>query len=531
MCHVARNYTVIREPNERRPWIMGMVVFTIVVVSATYAVAGSAVTYDDGYYYFRIAQQIAAGNGATFDGIHLTNGFHPLWLLALIPVGFVLDDPSQLEAAAIVLQGALYGASLALSYGLFARWVDSLTAWLAMLLLLVSTCRFAWMGLEFSLTLLVLLLLARALVQTGTQERLTPRQAALLGSLSALLVAARLEFGLLAVLIALRLALRRKVAPLVLYLLPVCLVGLVWLGFSANQEGHLLPVNAWLKRDWSAQYLAADPLYERLGWFAAKASQVVSPLMRIPRTTDLPLASANGLLAIGVFVAPWLLCSRRSRVERDPWLCVLCVFGVAQYLVYATLLHGGFAVVGWYYQVQPLMAALAIAILAQPALRALRTLKHGHLGTAVVLTIAGLIVAASLLFMWDLRRGPMELAAAWVRTNTPVNARIGAWNAGYLGFYSERRVINLDGLVNDWTFAKTGQSDLCTYWRANDLDYIVDYYDPSSTPNTHIRVWAPVPVFEKYRRCVSNLRRVATIRDPTFADPTLEIHIYERVSQ
>src|SRR3990170_2331962 len=41
---------------------------------------------DDAYYYFKVAQNITEGRGITFDGINLTNGFHPLWMLVCIPI-------------------------------------------------------------------------------------------------------------------------------------------------------------------------------------------------------------------------------------------------------------------------------------------------------------------------------------------------------------------------------------------------------------------------------------------------------------
>jgi len=43
-------------------------------------------TRDDAYYYFKVAQNISEGLGSTFDGINLTNGYHPLWMLINIPI-------------------------------------------------------------------------------------------------------------------------------------------------------------------------------------------------------------------------------------------------------------------------------------------------------------------------------------------------------------------------------------------------------------------------------------------------------------
>ena len=43
-------------------------------------------TTDDSYYYFLTASNLASGKGPTFDGLHPTNGFHPLWMGVLVPV-------------------------------------------------------------------------------------------------------------------------------------------------------------------------------------------------------------------------------------------------------------------------------------------------------------------------------------------------------------------------------------------------------------------------------------------------------------
>src|SRR5690349_9996375 len=44
---------------------------------------------DDFYYYVRIAQHIVNNGMISFDGITLTNGFHPLWLAIITIVMFI----------------------------------------------------------------------------------------------------------------------------------------------------------------------------------------------------------------------------------------------------------------------------------------------------------------------------------------------------------------------------------------------------------------------------------------------------------
>src|ERR1051326_2162804 len=65
---------------------------------------GVNLTQEDGYYYFKVAQQLAQGAGSTFDGVHATNGYHPLWLLCLAAVFRIAPGQASAVAWAILLQ-------------------------------------------------------------------------------------------------------------------------------------------------------------------------------------------------------------------------------------------------------------------------------------------------------------------------------------------------------------------------------------------------------------------------------------------
>ena len=47
---------------------------------------GQDIVQDDAFYYFKIADHMARGDGPTFDGETTTSGFQPLWLLVLTPI-------------------------------------------------------------------------------------------------------------------------------------------------------------------------------------------------------------------------------------------------------------------------------------------------------------------------------------------------------------------------------------------------------------------------------------------------------------
>ncbi len=87
---------------------------------------------DDAFYYFKTAQNIAEGNGITFDGVAPTNGFHPLWMIICIPV-FILARydlflPLRVLAA---IQIFLNAASGYLLYLIFSEKISKTTAWAA----------------------------------------------------------------------------------------------------------------------------------------------------------------------------------------------------------------------------------------------------------------------------------------------------------------------------------------------------------------------------------------------------------------
>ena len=75
--------------HERLPEILIALVALIPFLYIAFSPSKSMLNWysnDDAYFYFKVAQNIASGNGSTFDGIGLTNGYHPLWLLICIPI-------------------------------------------------------------------------------------------------------------------------------------------------------------------------------------------------------------------------------------------------------------------------------------------------------------------------------------------------------------------------------------------------------------------------------------------------------------
>ena len=77
---------------KRFPWFETILIVVVMSISLYAALSDAQnlswrwFTRDDAYYYFKVAQNISEGHGSTFDGVDVTNGYHPLWMLVCIPI-------------------------------------------------------------------------------------------------------------------------------------------------------------------------------------------------------------------------------------------------------------------------------------------------------------------------------------------------------------------------------------------------------------------------------------------------------------
>jgi hypothetical protein len=95
------------------------------------------------------------------------------------------------------------------------------------------------------------------------------------------------------------------------------------------------------------------------------------------------------------------------------------------------------------------------------------------------------LVAANSAIAWRTFAQPVDTSAtlhnrrlpviAWIDEHVPAGARIGAWNAGQIGYFSKRTVVNLDGLANDGEYLKVIEhGSLADYLKRERITYLVD---------------------------------------------------------
>jgi hypothetical protein len=111
---------------------------------------------DDLFYYFKIAEIAADGNGFSFDGITQTSGFHLLWQVTLIPLAMmtnVVGSDWGMFVSALVLNAVILSASAVIYAKLLARAVGPLVGSLAVGLVYVLLFPLLFNGMETALTL------------------------------------------------------------------------------------------------------------------------------------------------------------------------------------------------------------------------------------------------------------------------------------------------------------------------------------------------------------------------------------------
>ena len=411
---------------------------------------------DDAYYYLKTAVNIAAGYGPTFDLLNATNGFHPLWMALLVPVASVCGDDMDLFTQ-VVLTGqiglVILGTLMLARNGLFGR---DMLVWVAVAMLasfygtkvLVNGVE---AGIEY-------LLLCAALTYwwrvTGSGERLDARSAIILGLLAGFVTLARLDavvFSVVLLLMPLIWPERLLRATEMRERLTECIIGLAafgvvlipYLAWNVVNFGHLVPVNASIKAGWPFAFTPPGIVGAAVIFVCVLAFRFMGHRWVRERRKLFPLVVLVGLQSA-------ILLAAKATVIPPPW-----------YLVPHLLL---------------ILLVLSV-FLQRVVLRAMpRSLPAlAAAGYALLLAFSCWTAADPVgLNARTVRRD----AGRWLSRNTSPDAIIAGWNAGICSAYSDRRFVNLDGLINSWEFKTEYRDTGRTAQFINEVqrvDYIAEY--------------------------------------------------------
>jgi len=208
---------------------------------------------DDAFFYYKVAQNVLAGHGFTFDGINFTNGFHPLWMVVCLGVFWFSKFGLILPLRLLVLLSGLFNAGSALLlYHLLRRYLHSYAAiaaafFYALFPSIYSTTTVHGMESVISAFFILLLLSVAADTLAKAGDRIAFGRMLLLGLVAALSVLARLDNVFLVVCVGFFVLLRIKRIPAALFYDWVALIVAMLLSFVlrlgfANVDQAIYPL-------------------------------------------------------------------------------------------------------------------------------------------------------------------------------------------------------------------------------------------------------------------------------------------------
>jgi hypothetical protein len=424
---------------------------------------------DDASYYFTTARNLADGRGLTFDGIHPSNGFHPLWLLMLVPLFLLHEPPETMIRLVALLQTVLLGIAYLVFWRTQSKLFSPRTAALTAILFAGLVFPLCINGMESALlVLLVTMLYGYGLHIAQTQPNW--QRAALLGIIVGCVVLARLDMIFIALCLfgwlarcCLPVETRSRAVALVLVcgLAAAAVVG-PWLAFNYLEFGSAMPISGALKSSFP---------HTSLG----------------PYT--LPRLAAMGIIYLGSAILAvcwslWTVIRTRSKTpspDSGSYTAATAIFAwaVTTHFIY-TMFFVREDTFAWYFVIYPLFAIVLVSgpIERMLSSKLIRTRPVVYPATAALLIVA-VIVRDQTRDSFPQNgqwHTPAYNAAVWAREHTPPEAIFAMSDCGHFAFFSLRRVINLDGLTNNFDFQHTlAEHRLNQYLRQNEVDFLVKH--------------------------------------------------------
>ncbi len=450
--------------------------------------------YDDMFYYLKVAQNLAAGNGSTFDGINPTNGYHPLWMFMMTGMASFFSG-DMLVHVALTLGAVLHvtqGYVMLRLLGRVARPAIAL-ALTALYLLNWRTLSINLNGLETALAIVLTLLVMDRLMTWPQLPRY--KDAAMLGVLIGVAVLSRFDLLLLAMLVGLYVVLcplypatytlkRRFLLGLTLAGSALLLIS-IWFLFSFQVSGTLLPNSRHAVKlltgvgyDYGNIAQMREMFISQIWsfiWWSSDISNLFG-LYPIIAPEGRGMILSSGLLILFFLMVIIILLSNYDKKNVRLALLPLIYFAM----------HFGYYLVFHRIEVRYILTSLAVFMVAlAAAVEIIAKFSENKGGIRLLLPFFGIACAFSLFSGVNAYQAGHASVRAhkfhyvardmaeWLATNRQ-GSITAAWNAGILGYYSDTILLNLDGVINDGALDAIKAKRLDDYILESGVTLIVD---------------------------------------------------------
>jgi hypothetical protein len=449
---------------------------------------------EDGYYTLTVARNIARGVGFSVDGKTLTNGFQPLWGIVSSLFFLVTGESNELSIRFVLLASAMLAILSAFLWSSLAAGLlgveGSLYRVCFIVIYLTSFQLLAqhFNGLETGLVLVLQAVLGLYWCSSSDPPL---RRAVILGLMIGVLVVARIDTGIFAVLLALEMLWRGRRDPRLAFVQVLVMTAMAtliaapWFIYNVLLTGHVMPVSG------LALGIGPDGPFARVANAVGAIARDGFPniMGELNRRVDL------AIMVVAFGLAVYLLRRQGSRPSRSPpdgesavefrRRCRTYMAMIAIYLAIQIVFYTIFNIAAFFYnRYFILLAVLAVTVFAYLLYR-LAASRGGWLAAVVGVALAGTGLSNVLgchgvdfghqINRWQTERnGPcLEQVALAEQVRKPGEI-VGAIQTGTLGFFVEG-TINLDGRVNYAAYQARRAGKLVDYILAQRIGLLVDY--------------------------------------------------------
>jgi hypothetical protein len=188
------------------------------------------------------------------------------------------------------------------------------------------------------------------------------------------------------------------------------------------------------------------------------------------------IANILGLLLLAAFIYVVVIRRRSLQVTGFGELQFLLLYTVVVIAAYSLYVFGVFFFVRYFYPIY-FISCIFAGLLLEEAFRKLPSNATLTRSLAAVILAAYLGVFGYMAYACVYRSNQQYCfydVACWVDENTSPDDTIGVFQSGAIGYFSDRRVINLDGKVNRDALVALKDEKLAEYLREEGIDVVVD---------------------------------------------------------
>lgn len=420
---------------------------------------------DDSYYYFEIAKNAANNGFISFDNINETNGFHPLWFILLVPIFLLNTDKIIALRIILIYQGIIIGFAVYFLYKIIRLLFDKKSALFGSLLFLFLPLSFLTYldGCEASLNFLLLSIVIYSLLKYDFNN-LNFKNTLIIGFTFSLSFLTRLDniiliTPILCWLIFTKIIVinKKNLKYIITFIISFSILPGLYFLWSFLTFAHIMPISGVIWNN-STEYTI---IYLTIIIFSCF---FLSILFNTIYTKIMKKNWENNSKNVKIFII----------------VLLLPLF----HLLYYYTTGGRFML--WYLPIELISLVIGSSFVFYKVFKNLREGKillfnreNYTIGTsalAIILIYGTIYFSASAIIdvkLYHLSPRYYE-ATQWVNDNIPDNATLACANAGFLGYFIDRPVIECWGLVNSYEFLSIYGANITKYIIEGDYDYYID---------------------------------------------------------